>query len=354
MKIVLIALVCLLLAVAGLGQSSSTVPPLKQRATSNTELPVPEAPSVAADDPVITVQGLCEHSGAGSATPTDCKTVVTRADFERIIPPNTPAPRKKQAADSYVQALVLAEKAREAGADHTPEFEKQMFLVRLQMLARAGYQDLQKQAATASDSEVEDYYKQHIADYKSITFDRLYVPKQKFSDTSAVKPNDPDAEKKRQAAETEMKDEADKLRARAAAGEDFKKLQQDAYDVAGLKQTAQATRMENQRKNQVLAADAAIFELKAGDVSQVFNDPSGFMVYKVIELKDTPVASVHDEIVQTLKAEKLKAAMDGLQSSVKTTLDESYFASAPAAPAPTLRKPGETPAATTTPPPGKK
>lgn len=354
MKTSLTALVCLLLAAAGLGQSSSTVPPLKQRTSPTTELPVPEAPSVAADDPVITIQGLCERPGGGSATPADCKTVVTRADFEKVAPANMLGPQKKQVADRYVQALVLAEKAHEAGEDRTPDFEKQVYLMRLQLLARAGYQGLQKQMATVSDDEVADYYKQHIADYKAITFDKLYVPKQKFVETSAIKPNDPDAEKKRQAAEVEMKDKADKLQARAAAGEDFKKLQQEAYDFAGLKQTAQSTRMENQRKNQVLAADAAIFELKAGDVSQVFNDPAGFMVYKIIEFKDTPVANVHDEIARTVQAEKLKAALDGLQTSVKTTLDERYFAATPAAAAPTLRKPGETPAAATTPPPGKK
>src|SRR5690349_22517427 len=44
--------------------------------------------------------------------------------------------------------------------------------------------------------------------------------------------------------------------------------------------------------------------------SQVFNDPAGFMVYKIVEVKDLPMASVRDEISRTLQAEKLKAAMD--------------------------------------------
>lgn len=362
MKSFVNASVCLLLAAVALAQSNSTAAAPRQNSTSSEMLPVQPA-GPAPDAPVITIQGLCERPGGGSAAPSDCKTVVTRADFERVAPANMPGPQKKQVADRYVQALVLAEKAHESGADRTPDFEKQIYLMRLQLLARAGYQDLQKQTATISDSEAEDYYKLHIADYKAISFDKLYVPKQKFTDTSSIKPNDADAEKKRQASEAEMKDEAEKLRARAATGEDFKKLQQDAYDFAGLKQTAQNTRMENQRKNQVLAADSGIFELKAGEVSQVFNDPAGFMVYKIIEVKDLPVATVHDEIARTLQAEKLKAAMDGLQNSVKTTLDESYFAAAnaPAAGAPTLRKPGETPtqnpappATKTPPPPGHK
>src|SRR5262249_53009435 len=184
------------------------------------------------------------------------------------------------------------------------------------------------------------YYKQHTGDFKAISFDKLYVPKQKVIDPSALKPNDPEVQKKREASVAEMKAEADKLRGRAAAGEDITKLQQEAYDLAGVKQTAQSTRMENQRKSNVLASDASIFELKPGEVSQVFDDPAGFMVYKIAEIKDLPVASVHDEIARALQGQKLKAAIDSLQNSVRTTLDESYFATSAA---PTLRNPNELP-----------
>ena len=340
------------LAVAALGQSTSTAPALKPRPeTSPAEKQAtPENATPAPDTPVITIQGLCEKPGGSNATPSDCKTVITRSDFEKVAPANLPGTQKKRVADQYIQALILAEKAHESGADHSPEFEKQMAFLRLRALATAGYQDLQKQSSNVSDSEVEDYYKQHIADYKAINFDKLYVPKQKFLETSAQKPNDPELQKKREASEVEMKAEADKLRARAAAGEDFAKLQQAAYDFAGIKQAPQSTHMENQRKSSVLPADASIFDLKKGDTSEVFNDPAGFMVYKVTDTKDLPVASVHDEIARTLQAEKLKAAMDGLQNSVKTTLDESYFAS-PAPP--TLHSPGELPVQNP-PPPGKK
>jgi hypothetical protein len=334
------ALVCLLLGGATLAQTSSPAPALKERPnTPAVEAPkAPETASPAPDTPVITINGLCEKPGGSSATPSDCKTVITRSDFEKVAPANLPGAQKKRVADQYVQALLLAEKAHESGVDRTPEFEKQMQFLRLRALASAGYQDLQKDAAKVSDSEVEEYYKQHLADFKAITFDKLYVPKQKVLEASALKPNDPDLQKKREALEADMKAEADKLRNRAAAGEEFSKLQKEAYDFAGMKPTGQSTRVENQRKSYVPASDASIFELKAGDVSQVFNNPAGFIVYKVIEMKDLPVANVHDEIARVLQGEKLKSALDALQSSVKTSLDESYFAS-PAAP--TLRNPGE-------------
>jgi hypothetical protein len=352
LKVFISVVACLLLAVAALGQSTSTSPTLKPRAEASPaeKQAASENPAPATDTPVITIQGLCEKPDGTSAASSDCKTVITRSDFEKVAPANLPGPQKKRVADQYIQALLLAEKAHESGVDHSPEFEKQMAFLRLRALATAGYQDLQKQTSKVSDSEVEDYYKQHIADYKAISFDKLYVSKQKSFETSAQKPNDPELQKKREASEAEMKAEADKLRARAVAGEDFTKLQQAAYDFAGIKQTPQNTHMESQRKSQLLPADASIFDLKKGDVSEVFDDPAGFMVYKITDIKDLPVATVHDEIARTLQAEKLKAAMDGLQNSVKTTLDESYFA---APPQPTLRSPGELPVQNP-PPPGKK
>jgi hypothetical protein len=334
-------LVCLLLSGLALGQSRSSTPSLKPRPNSPSadQSAASSGSSVSPETPVITVQGLCEKPAGSTAAPADCKTVITKADFEKVSNPNMPAAQKKQLADQYVKALVLAQRARDLGLEHGTEFDQQMYIARLKILASMAYQQLQKDAANVSDT-----------DYKTITFDRLYVPKQKQIDTSAEKPNDPDAAKKQAASEVAMKEEADKLRTRAAAGEDITKLQQEAYDFAGSKQKAASPRQENVRKSVIPPADASIVELKSGDVSPVFNDPTGFMIYKVLEVKELPVASVRDEIARTLQGDKMKKAFDSLQDSTKTTLDESYFAT-PAPP--TLRNPGEAPTAPA-PPPGKK
>jgi hypothetical protein len=345
---------CLLLVCVSLGQSnrsSSPPPELKPRPSSpNAETPGTSSSTVAPDAPVITVQGLCEKPAGLSSNPADCKTLVTKAEFEKLTGPNMAPAQRKALADQYVKALVLEKKAQEQGLDRGPEFDQQMKIARLKILANLEVQQLQKDAGNVPDNEIEDYYHQHLADYKTITFDRLYVPKQKVVDPSTQKPNDPDAEKKRAASETEMKEEADKLRTRAGAGEDFTKLQQEAYDFAGLKQKAASPRQENVRRNGVQPADASIFELKSGEVSRVFNDPTGFMIYKIEETKDLSLENVRDEITRALQSEKMKNSFDSLTNSAKTTLDENYFAT-PAPP--TLKKPGEAPTAQT-PPPGKK
>ena len=360
MKTFQTALACLVLAGATLAQSNSSGPSLTPRPTS-------PAMSVAPDAAVITIQGICDKSG-NSVPAADCKTVVTRADFEKVInavQPNMPDSGKKQLATGYATALFYAGKAHDAGLDHGPDFDEKMYLVRLQLLASLGRGQLHKDAANVTEAEIEAYHHDHISDYKTISYERLYVPKQKKLEPPAQGANDPDLQKKREASEADMKAEADKLRARAAAGEDFAKLQQEAYDFGGYTQIKGSNaRVDKVRKGSIPPADASIFELKTGDVSQVFADPSGFVVYKIETVEDVPVASLHDEISRTLANDRERRAVEAAQNSTK--LDDAYFtppaAITPPAP-PTLRNPGEaapptapsspTPPSSTS-PPGKK
>ncbi|MBV9342310.1 MAG: hypothetical protein JO159_15670, partial [Acidobacteria bacterium] len=151
------ACVFLLLLGCATGQ---TEPQLKPRpSTSEAQAAGPGASAVASDSPVITVQGLCEKPAASSATPSDCKTVITRAQFEKVlgvIQPNMPKAAQKQFAARYVAALMLAEKAHEEGLDQGPTFDEQMYISRLQVLARLAGEEMQKEAGKVSESEIED------------------------------------------------------------------------------------------------------------------------------------------------------------------------------------------------------
>ena len=336
------------LALAGAVLAQESIPVGAQMVTSPTPAPMaPTTPAnVAPDAAVITVQGMCEKPAASAAT-TDCKTVITRAEFEKAInavQPNMPDAAKKQFANRYVVALYLAEKAHELGLDQGPEFDEKMYLARLQILASLGSAHVHQDAAKVTDTDVETYYHAHIADYKTISYERLYVPKQKKVDPATQTANDPDLQKKREASQAEMKAEAEKLRARAATGEDFSKLQQEAYDFGGYTQMkASSPRVDKVGKGGIPPADASIFELKVGDVSQVFADPAGFVVYKIEAVEDVPVVGVHDEISRKLASDRERGAIESLQNSTK--LDDAYFAPPVATPAPappTMRNPGET------------
>lgn len=353
-------LVCLLLGGVALAQANQE-PVLKPRPNTQVQdLPTPGASAtVAPDAPVITINGVCDKS-ANAASSSGCKTVITKAEFEKLtnsIQPNMAKPVQKQFAARYVTVLVLSKKAHDMGLDKGPEYEQQLQLQKMQLLARLAAENMQKEAAKVSDSEIDEYYKAHSGEFKTISYDRLYVPKQKQLDTT--KANDPDAQKKRAATEADMKAEADKLRARAAAGEDFTKLQQEAYDFAGMKLKAANTRVEKVRKTAMPPNDASIFSLKKGDVSQVFDDPQGFMVYKVEDSQDQPLADIRDEVSRVVQSQKMKALSESVQkeATTDTSYNDAYFAT-PAPP--TLRNPGETPRpslsnpGTTPPTPGKK
>lgn len=358
-------LVCLVLAGLATAQTSSP-PVLTPRSNTRVEeLPV-NADSVAPDAPVITIKDVCTKPSGANTGSADCQTVITRSQFEKLINglrPNIPKAQQKQIAARYVQLLILANKAQELGLDKGPAFDEQMYVQRLQVLASFAGEHMQKEAGQVSDAEIESFYRAHSADFRTISYDKIYVPKQKQAEPAkaTTPPNGPDAQKKREAAEAEMKAEADKLRARAASGEDFVKLQQEAWDLAGLKAKASAdnTHAEKVAKNRLPPSDSSIFELKKGDVSPVLNDAVAFMIYKVDDFQDQPLdsASVKEEISHTLQSQKLKTLSEQLQKSVveNTTYNDAYFA-VPAAPS--LRNPGTpatpTPGDQASPAPGKK
>lgn len=350
MKTFVSGLMCALLAAAAYGQSNSQ-PVLKPRNTA----PVQELPSlgtdtkISPDTPVITIQGVCQDAAAAA----ECKTVITRADFEKIanaIAPNLPKQQRKSLASQYVSALVLEQQAHQMGLDQGPAFEEKMHLQRLQLLARMVSENIQKQAGQSTDEESDAYYKQHSNDYQAISYDKLYVQKAKQAASGG---------QEAPGSETAMKEEADKLRARAAAGEDFTKLQQEAYEFSGQKLTATAdsTHVNNVPKSRFPPSDASVFDLKVGEVSPVLTDPQAYMIYKIEARQAQPLTDVHEEIARALQQQKLQKASEDLKKTVtdKTTYDNAYFE---VPPAPSLKNPGEPPApkapAAGTPAPGKK
>src|ERR1700746_690664 len=98
----------------GIGQANSQ-PELKPRGNPVQDLqPGEETSSVPPDAAVITINGVCDKSAATA----DCKTVITREQFEKVInsiQPNMPKAQQKQVAARYVNIVLLAGKAHELG-----------------------------------------------------------------------------------------------------------------------------------------------------------------------------------------------------------------------------------------------
>jgi hypothetical protein len=307
----------------------------------------PSATKVAMDAPVLTIKGFCpgaEPASAGAVA--SCETVITRAQFEAMaaaIRPDLSVSVKQQLANLYPRLLVMSQAAEKLGLDKQSPYDQMIVFSRLQILTQGLTRKLQADSANVSDQEIADYYQKNPEAFEEYTLQRLLVPLRKQSDgakaadtkrtqASEIQPK-PTAEEEaaRQAAsERELSELAQSLRARAAAGEDFLKLQREAFEAAGVKVASATTSMGKVRRSALPAAQLEIFELKVGAVSQVVTDAGGHYVYK-LEAKDRlTLDEAKGEIRHTVESQHLKEAMDKIQASYTTETNDIYFAAPPA------------------------
>jgi hypothetical protein len=131
---------------------------------------------------------------------------------------------------------------------------------------------------------------------------------------------------KQEQGEQDLKKLADTLRQRAAAGEDFTKLQKEAFEAANMKMDSPNVNLPKIRRTGLPPGHVAVFELKVGEVSQVITDNGGNYVYKVVSKEVLPLDDqVKTEIHNKLKSEKMKTMMDEYTNSYHADTNEAYF-----------------------------
>jgi PPIC-type PPIASE domain len=351
-------LVCLLLAVLAWGQVAKS-PQDAPTQTAPSANPAPqtkpaEAEKVAPDAAVITINGLCDPPTDKTAA-SGCKVVFTRAQFETfadLVQPNLSLVQRRQLAANYADTLILAEQAQEMGLDKGPRFEQLLMLQRLSLLRQLLIEALQQKAAEISDKDIADYYQQHISTYEEAQLQPLYVPLSQQLDPPKGKLTASELQRRLQDSQTAMKNEADELHGRAVAGEDFAKLQEEAYKVALIKTAFPPSKVQTYRRRDLSPAQVSVMNLKSGEISPVISDANGYFIYKVGEKDTVPLEKARDQIISTLRLERLQQFMKAAQQSATTVLNEEYFTGTPGAGAQGMSVPhrvtpkgGESPAA---------
>ncbi len=343
MRTFLVVLIFSSLAMAQTAAKPAPRPNLPSAPTAQTGAPPAEAPKAAAPAavaptaPVITIQGVCAKEA--STPPAECKTVVTKAEFEKLanaLNPQMPEPMKRQLANAYAQLLVLDRLARERGLQNQPDTAEVLRFAQMQALGNLLLCDMQQQASKVPQADIENYYNQHKGNYEDASLLRIFIPKTPGAPGSA-----PD--------EARLKAEADKIHAAAARGGDFDKLQKEAYADLGLKSEAPPVTLSDTRREGLPPAQAKVFDLQPGQLSEVLDAPGGFYIYKMVTKKSLPLADAEAEIKRTLEQERLQQAMERIRAKVKPEFNEAYFGSAPPPGPPGVPPPGARPQ---TPPPG--
>jgi len=298
--------------------------------------------SVPPNAPVITIQGLCDtpktEVSGGTA---GCKTVITRSEFEEMantLQPGMPQQVRKQLANAYPSLLVLEKEAQKRGLEKDPHYLERMKFAKLQLLNQELNRRLEDEASKVPEKDMQDYYEKNSKNFEQAALQRLYVPRTKQLAASTNGATAADQTAAERTSEEAMAKTATELRTRAASGEDFDKLEKDAYEAGGIKSNPPTTVIPKIRRVNMPPAHAKIFDLNPGEVSQLISDPSGYYIYKV-QTKSVPTfEEVKPEIHANLQNQRMREEVQKLQDSVTTQLNDAYFGPAPTS-TPAIAKP---------------
>ena len=160
-------LLCVLLGAMAWGQA----PPGAASSPSPAQAPNSAAPTaeVPENAVVLTVFGVCPASWAtaGAKTvaqnktataaakttvakkPADCKTEITRREFEKIasgLAPNVTPQLKRQLAAALPKFMAMSEAAKAKGLEKTPQYEETLKIVKMQILTQQLQRSVQEEA----------------------------------------------------------------------------------------------------------------------------------------------------------------------------------------------------------------
>jgi len=216
-----------------------------------------------------------------------------------------------------------------------------MRIARARVLAESYRRSLQEKYANPSDDEIAAYYNQNVDKFGQTKIERIHVPK-----VDPTRPQD-----RRPEFEAKAKKLAGDIRERAARGEDVTSLQVEVYKTLGLKAQPPQTELSTNPKPTFPAnVEQDINALKAGEVTKVEFEPSGFNIYKVRSRNTISLEQAKAQIVREISQKNIDAALKTATSSVHSELNEQYFSFHNAAP-PQRIPPRTLPPATKTAPP---
>jgi len=256
---------------------------------------------------------------------------ITAAEFDQIIealPEQARAqvrgPRKRQFAEQLVQVKVMYQEAHKRKLDESPAVQRQLELQRENLLASILLQDMTANAQV-DDATAKQYYEQHKADYESVHARHILI-RMKGS-ALPVQPG------KKELSEEEALAKAQEIRKKLLAGEDFAALAKAESD--DVRSGANGGDLGALKHNQTVPAfDQAVFSLPPGQLSEPVKTQYGYHIIKVEQHEVKPFEEVRAEVVKKVRPELAHSAMENLQKQATVVIDDGYFGTAPAAPAP--------------------
>jgi len=241
---------------------------------------------------------------------------------------------KKPLGDEYVMMLVLSREAVSNHLDDSPDYKETLALTRLKILAQEEYQRIQ-QRAVVTPEETSNYFAAHQSDFDEVQVLQVTVRKKPEGAKEGTPGFPPE----------EAKARTEEIRQAFIAG-------QEPKQVADKFQMANVVRVDSQpfpihRGQGPADMVKAAFELKPGQVTEVFDFGTALGFVKVVSHQAEDLKSATPKIESILRPQKINSALEALKAKSKIWMDDAYFASPAGQQIPP--KPPSTPSAPTAP-----
>jgi len=232
-------------------------------------------------------------------------------DFVAQLPPEVQmmarGPQKRRVAEDLVKLKILAGEAAKKGLDQTPQFKKQMDLMRENALAGAFFKELMPTLVT--DPDIKKYYEEHKPQFERVTARHILIAVGGEKNTS-----DEAARTRAEQIQKSLTAKPDDFAAIARAESADPGSKDDGGDLPPFP-----------RGQMVKEFDEAAFSLPEGQISAPIKTRFGYHIIQVKKRDMPPLEDVKDDITEQLRPQKLEAMIDELKKKNPTTLDESFF-----------------------------
>jgi peptidyl-prolyl cis-trans isomerase C len=268
-------------------------------------------------------------------------TTMTAAQYNKLVDALPPQYQsfargagKRQFAENLVQLTILAAQAEKLKLDQTPDIKEQLAVNRNDILARAMFEDMQKNVKV-DDAAVLAYYEAHKNEYESVKAKHILI---------RVKGAPmPGAEGKPELTDEQALAKAQEIRKKLVAGEDFAAAAKADSDDTG--SAAQGGDLGEFRHGMMVPPfEQSAFALKVGDISEPVKSPFGYHIIVVQEHKLKTLAEVKPDIEKALRPEIARKAVEEMRAKTDVQIDGSFFGP-PAPPAPPAAAPIAAPSA---------
>jgi parvulin-like peptidyl-prolyl isomerase len=209
--------------------------------------------------------------------------------------------------------LVLSQDAVSHHLDSTAAFQRALAMARRQILAQTAYQEIVRQSPVTPE-EISSYFATHQSEFEEAQVCQVVIRKK----PEGAKEGTPGFTAE------EAKTRAEEIRKALSSGDDPQKVA-EKYQVPNIVRVDAKPEFVH-RGQMPPDMDKAAFELKPGQVSEVFDLGPSLAFVQVVSHQVEELKSVSSRIESTLRQQKINSALDALKKQAKVWMDDGYFA----------------------------